>query len=159
MGSSSAPAYTEGNILRDMREGSEFALNQMTQGLDPRQRAMLEGRSAGAQRSGEQGLREQFASMGNTPVGAQVGAQTQLRSNLNKNLQDSLLQGDLQAKQSGMQNYLALQGLEQGIINPKNQYNMQKYELDSQPGFWEGLLQSIMSGGSNIFGGYLAGRK
>jgi hypothetical protein len=139
---------TEGLFDKDLYK--QF-LQQAKTGLTPEQKAMIEGKSAGSQRSGEQALREQFASMGNTPVGAQVGAQTNLRSGLNKNLLSALLEGDTNAKQQGVGNIMSTLGLGMRGSGQQNQYNMGKYQIDKENEFsWGDALGGLLGAGGQI---------
>lgn len=161
-GGESAPAWQAPDIGKNLasmggRELEAYAKNMLQQGLDPKQRAMIEGQAAGSLRSGEQNLREQFASMGNAPIGAQVGAQTNLRSSIGKNLADTLLQGDLSAKQQGFNNWTGLGQMAMGISGMQNQYGMDAYKINKENEFsWGNFLGSLLGAGGNVLGGWLS---
>ena len=154
MGSgASAPDFNLPNIGMGLsgiggKDLEAYARNQLLNGLDPRQKAMLEGQASGSLRSGEQAQRERFASMGNVPVGAQIGAQTNLRSDVNRNLMDALLQGDIGAKQQGFQNWTQLGRMAMGISDTQNQYGLGKYQIDKSNEFnWGNALGGLLQAG------------
>lgn len=161
-GGSSAPAFAMPDIGQNLalmggKDLEAYAKNQLLNGMDAKQRAMLEGQAAGNLRSGEQQLREQFASMGNTPIGAQVGAQTNLRTGIGKNLADTLLQGDMSAKQAGFNNWTQLGNMAMGISNAKNQYGLESYKINEENKFkWGDFLGSLLGAGGSALGGWLS---
>lgn len=152
MGSSTqVPNYVQPNLLRDMKEGTDFALGQMQQGLSPIQRAIIEGSSAGALRSGIQSLQEQIASQGNVPIGASLGALTNMRSQSSRNLMETLFNANQQAKQTGVGNILSTLGLGLQGANSQNTYNMEQYKVDKENEFNLGkVLGGLMGAGGQL---------
>lgn len=160
-GSGSTPTFQLPDIGKNLASmgGGEleaYARNMLRNGLDPKQRAMLEGSAAGSLRSGEQNQREMFASMGNAPVAAQVGAQTNLRSGVNKNLLNALTEGDINAKQQGFQNWTNLGQMAMGISGGQNQYNLGSYQADQEARAGKAGSTGNMIGSGLAAGGTIA---
>lgn len=114
-------------------------------GIDPRQRAMIEGQASGQIAGGTQAINENFAGSGGS-IGSKLGALTALRSNVGKNTQNALLQGDMNAQDSGIQGLFQGGGMNADIGQKNRALNMQQQQIDDQPGFFENLLSGLAGG-------------
>ena len=153
-----APPYqaptNPGNIAGG-QESFHFATQLMEKGLPPELKQAIEnqfqGNLGGQLRSGEQQLRENFASQGKGPTGALLGGLVSQQANANNTSKDfyaNLLGQDFNARQQGFNNLTGLQGLLAQISGQQNAYNMQKYQTDKENEFSWGDL------GGDIFGAF-----
>lgn len=158
------PAYEKGNY-KDFGDVSAFAENLMNSGLPESLKKDLlkqtQGGIAGQLRSGEQNLREANAGSGG-PAGSYLAGLTSMNANANKSLSDfntNLAGQDFNARQTGFRSIMDLINLSQGEAGQKNQYNMNKYQIDEANTFkWGDFLGNLFGAGGSVLGGYLGGR-
>lgn len=143
-------AGSQAGLLPD-RKLFDQLYGQSLNGLTPEERANLEKRAGGELRSGTQGLNEQFAGMGNVPIGAKAGAYTNLRSGINENLLNAINSGNLASKGYGLQGISNLLGLGMSESGNRNQFNMSKYQIDKENEFSFGdFLGGVLGAGGQI---------
>lgn len=132
-----------------------FIMQRIKNGIDPKQRAMIEGQASGQIAGGTQALNEAFAGSG-LSQGSKLAAQTALRSNVGKNTQQTLLQGDENAKMGGLNALFQGAGLNHNIMNDNRNFNLQqKAYQDSQDFDWGDLFGGLLGTGGSIFGKFL----
>ena len=126
-----------------------FIMDRLKNGLDPKQRAMIEGQAGGQIAGGTQAINESFAGSG-LSQGAKLGAQTALRSNVGKNTQQTLLQGDENAKTGALQGLFSGAGLNADIGFKNREQNLAEKAYrdanDFDPGKMFGQLLQTAGG-------------
>jgi len=136
----------------------DFATQLMANGLPPELKQAMtnqfQGNLGGQLRSGEQALQENFASQGGGPTGALLGGLVSQQANANNASKDyyaNLLNQDFGARQQGFNNLTNIQSLLASLTGQKNDYNMNKYQIDKQNEFsWGQFLGDALGFGSKF---------
>lgn len=136
-------------------EAFKFIMDRLKNGLDPKQRAMIEGQAGGQIAGGTQAINEAFAGSG-LSGGSKLGALTALRGNVGKNTQNALLQGDMSAKENALSALLQGAGLNSDIgLKSRMQGLQEKAYNDSQDFSWGDLFGGLFGTAGSIFGKFL----
>jgi hypothetical protein len=133
---------------------TKLMANGLPQDLKDAMTNQFQGNQAGQLRSGEQALRESFASQGNAPSGSLLSGLVSQQSNANNSAKDyyaNLLNQDFGARQQGFNNLTNIQSLIASLTGQKNDYNMNKYKIDKENEFsWGQFLGDALGFGSKF---------
>jgi len=135
----------------------KYILDQLKNGIDPKQRAMIEGQGAGQIAGGTQAINEASAGSGGS-VGNKLAGLTALRSNVGKNTQNTLLQGDMNAKNNAFSGLLQGGGLNADIGQKNRALNMQQKAYDDANDFSFGDLLGGAFGAAGQIGSAAASK-